>query len=142
MMGIEFKRKCSGVGLHCWARGKVEREGEHFRFTPKQSASKEWEGIETSKVSAWDRRVGWRVCTANGMTTLRHTTRVNGGEEGKKQVSNGKGKGRGSGGPRQLDKDQAGNGWNIQARGSGSKNDGGRAVDKRGAVQTMVWKGS
>ena len=57
MVGIEFKRKCNGVGLHCWARGKVEREGEHFRFTSKQSASKEWKGIETSKVSAWERRV-------------------------------------------------------------------------------------
>ena len=77
--------------------------------------------------------VGWRGCTANGMTTLRYSTRVNGGDDGKKQVSNGKRKGRGSSGPRQLDKDPAGNGWNIQARGSGSKNDGGRAVDKRGA---------
>ena len=45
----------------CKARSKVEREGEHFRVTIKQSASKKWEMVETSKVSAWVRRVGWRV---------------------------------------------------------------------------------
>ena len=69
MTRIEFKRKCNGIGLYCWARSKVEMEGEHFRVTLKQSASKEWERIETSKVSAWFRRVGWRVCIANGTTT-------------------------------------------------------------------------
>ena len=117
---------------YCWARSKVEREGEHFRVTLKQSASKEWERIETSEASAWVRRVGWRVCTANGITTLRRSARVNGGEEGQKGVSNGKEKGRGPSGPKQLDKDQTGNGWTTQARGSGSKNDGGRTVDQRG----------
>ena len=47
MTSIEFKRKCNEVGLYCLATGKVEREGEHFRVTLKQSASKEWERIET-----------------------------------------------------------------------------------------------
>ena len=70
MTRIEFKRKCNGTGLYCWAKSKVKREGEHFRVTLKQSASKEWERIETSKVSAWVRRVGWGVCIANSITTL------------------------------------------------------------------------
>ena len=30
---IEFKRKCYEVRLYCFAVGKVEREGEHFRVT-------------------------------------------------------------------------------------------------------------
>ena len=33
--------------------GEVVREEEHFRVTLQMSASKEWERIETSKVSAW-----------------------------------------------------------------------------------------
>ena len=43
MTRIEFKMKWNGMGLSCWARSKVEREGEHFRVTLRQSASKEWE---------------------------------------------------------------------------------------------------
>ena len=126
MTRLEFKRKCNGIGLNCWARGKVEREGKHFRVTLKQSASKEWGRIETSMVSVWIRRVGWRVGIANdGIITLRRSARVNGGEEGQKRVCNGKGKGRGPSGPKQLDKDHTGNGWTIQARKSGSKDDGG-----------------
>ena len=104
------------VGLYCWARGGVEREGEDSPVTLKQSAGKVWERVETRKVSAWVGRVGWRVCIANGTTTLRRTARVNGGEEGQKRVSNEKGKGRGPSGPKQLDKDHTGNGWTIQAR--------------------------
>ena len=41
MTRLEFKRKCSEIGLYCWARSKVEREGEHFRVTLKESASKD-----------------------------------------------------------------------------------------------------
>ena len=79
-------------------------------------------------MSAWARRIGWRVYIANGTTTLRRSARVNGGEEGQKRVSNGKGKGRGPSGTKQLNKDRTGNGWTIQARESGSKDDGGRTV--------------
>ena len=35
MTRIEFKRKYNGIGLHRWARSKVEREGEHLRVTLK-----------------------------------------------------------------------------------------------------------
>ena len=63
---IEFKEKCGEVGLYCFAIGKVEREGGHFRVTPASKASREWQRIETKKVSTWSRRLGWRVCVANG----------------------------------------------------------------------------
>ena len=49
MTRIEFKRKCDEVGLYCFAIGKVEREGEHFRVTLNPKASKEWQRIETEK---------------------------------------------------------------------------------------------
>ena len=133
MTRMEFKRKCYGIGLYCWARGKVEREGEHFRVTLKQSASKEWERIETSKVSAWARRVGWRVCIANG-ATLRRSARVDGGKAKQKQVSNWKGKGSVPSGLQQLHKEHTGSRGNIGAKGNGSNNDGRRTVDKRKAV--------
>ena len=113
MTRLEFKRKCNGIGLSCWARSKVEREGEQFRVTLKQSASKVWERMETSKVSGWVGRVEWRVCVVNGTTTLRRSARVNGGEEGQKHINDGKRKGRGPSGPKQLDKDHTGNGWTI-----------------------------
>ena len=92
MTRIEFKKKCDEIGLYCLAIGEVEREGEHFRVTLKKSASKEWERIETSKVSAWVRRVGWRVCIANGIANLRRSPRVNGGKEKQEQVCAGEGK--------------------------------------------------
>lgn len=66
MTGIEFGKKCDGVVLHCLAKGKVEREGEHSLVTLKQRASEEWEGIETTEVLRWITRMGWRICTANG----------------------------------------------------------------------------
>ena len=94
MTRIEFKKKCNEIGLYCLAKGEVEREGEHFRVTLKKSASKEWERIETSKVSAWVRRVGWRVCIANGIANLRRSPWINGGKEKKEQVSARKEKGR------------------------------------------------
>ena len=53
MTRIKFKRKCDEVGLSCFAAGKVEREGEHFRVTPKPKASMEWQRTETGNVSAW-----------------------------------------------------------------------------------------
>ena len=54
MTRIEFKKKCKKIGLSCLAIiGEVVREEEHFRVTLQMSASKEWERIETSKVSAW-----------------------------------------------------------------------------------------
>ena len=56
---VELKKKCNKVGLNCVAIGGVGREGEYFRVTEKQSAIKEM--IETSEVSAWVRRVRWRV---------------------------------------------------------------------------------
>ena len=52
MTRIEFKKKCDEVGLYCFAIGKVEREGEHFRVTPASKASREWQRIETENVSA------------------------------------------------------------------------------------------
>ena len=61
----EFRRKCNEVGLYCWAKGGVEKEGEDSRATLKQSAGKVWERVETRKVSAWVGRIGWRVCIAN-----------------------------------------------------------------------------
>ena len=63
------------------AKGEVEREREHFRVTLKKSASKKWERIEISKVPAWVRRVGWRICIAYGIANLRRSPRVNGGKE-------------------------------------------------------------
>ena len=41
MTRIDFNRKCNEVGLYCFAKGNVEREGEHFQVTPKQKASVE-----------------------------------------------------------------------------------------------------
>ena len=52
MTRVEFKRNCDEVGLYCFAIEKVEREGEHSRVTLKPKASKEWQRIETEKVSA------------------------------------------------------------------------------------------
>ena len=49
MTRIEFKRKCDEVGLYCFAIGKVERDGQHFRVTLKPKASQEWQRIETEK---------------------------------------------------------------------------------------------
>ena len=131
MTRIEFKKKCNEVGLYCLAIGKVEREGEHFRVTINQSASKEWERIETSKVSAWVRGVGWRICIANGTANLRRSPRVNGGKEKQEQVNAQKGKGRGHSGPKQTDKGQTGKGKENRPRENGSKNDEERTVDKR-----------
>ena len=71
MTRIEFKKKCDEIGLYCFAAGKVEREGEHFRVTLTPKASKEWQRVETEKVLAWVRRLGWRVCIANGLAKLR-----------------------------------------------------------------------
>ena len=122
MTRIDFKKECNSVGLYCWARGKVEREGDHFRVTLKQNASKEWERIETSKVSAWVRRRGWRVCIANAATNLRRSARVNGGKERQEQVSIRTGKARGPSCPKQLDNHIA-NGGNNQTEGGGSRNE-------------------
>ena len=61
-------------------------------------------------VSEWVRRVGWRISIANRTTTLRRSAQVNGGKEGQKHVSIGKGKGREPSGPKQLDKHRTGNG--------------------------------
>ena len=43
MTRIELKKKCNEGALYCLAIGKVEREGEHFRVTINQSASKKLE---------------------------------------------------------------------------------------------------
>ena len=60
MTRIKFKRKYDEVGLCCFAIiiGNVEREGEHFRVTLKPKASREWQRIETEKVSVWARILG------------------------------------------------------------------------------------
>ena len=50
MARIEFKRKYDEVGLQCFAIGKVEREGEHFRVTLKSKASQEWQRIDRNSV--------------------------------------------------------------------------------------------
>ena len=47
MTRIEFKKKCDEVGLNCFAIGKVEREGEHFRVTLTPKASVKWQRIKT-----------------------------------------------------------------------------------------------
>ena len=49
MTRIEFKRKCDEVELYCFAIGKVEREGEHFRVTLNPKANKEWQRIRDGK---------------------------------------------------------------------------------------------
>ena len=47
-------------------------------------------------MSAWVRRVGWRIGIANGTANLRRSPRVNGGKEKPEQISARKGKGRGN----------------------------------------------
>ena len=104
--------------VYRWARGKVEREGEHPRVMHKESASKMSEGIATSKVSAWVTTAGWRVCIANGTTTMRRSARVKEGEEAQKQASNGKGTaGDLAGGQKQIDKGHTGDGCSISGEG-------------------------
>ena len=49
MTRIEFKRKCTAVGPYCFAVGKVESEGEHFRVTLKRKASKMAEDKDRKK---------------------------------------------------------------------------------------------
>ena len=61
--------------------------------------------VETSKVSAWFRRLGWRVCIGNGTANLRRNLRVNGR------------KGRGI--------EKPGNGKKTHARGNRRKKDRG-----------------
>ena len=88
MTRIEFKKKCNEVGLYCFEIGKVEREGEHFRATLTPNACTEWQRKETAKVSAWVRRLGWRVCVANGIAELRRSPKVN-GDKGRQEIANG-----------------------------------------------------
>ena len=110
MTRIEFKRKCDEVGLYCFAVEKVEREGGHFRVTLTPKASRAWQRIETEKGSAWVRRVGWRVCTANGLAKLRRSPRVNGSKVRQETVSGPKGIGGGTSGVEQTDEDKTENG--------------------------------
>ena len=70
MTRIEFKKKCNEVGVCCFALGKVEKEGEHFRATRTPKAGTKWQRIEWEKVPAWVRILGWRVCIANGIAEL------------------------------------------------------------------------
>ena len=130
MTRIEFKRKCDEVGLYCFAIGKVEREGEHFRVTLNPKASKEWQRIETEKVSAWVRRLGWRVCIANGLANLRRSPRVNGGKGRMETVSSPNVMGDKSSGLQQTNKDKAGNRRKTQTRDNRSSNDGEGTIDK------------
>jgi len=120
------------------ANGEVEREREHFRVTLKKSASKEWERIETSNVSAWVRRVGWRICIANGIANLRRSLRVNGGNEKQEQVSARKRKEKGNrsekDGKKTTDKNIARNESKRKLR-IGSWNVCGFATDERKRIE-------
>ena len=64
-------------------------------------------------MSVWVRRVGWRICIANGIANLRRSPRVNRGKDRQEQVSARKGKGRGNrskkDGKKTIDKRRAGN---------------------------------
>ena len=46
MTRLEFKSICEEVGLYCFARGGVEREGNHFRITFGRRVSAEWEKLD------------------------------------------------------------------------------------------------
>ena len=116
------------------ANGEVEREREHFRVTLKKSASKEWERIETSNVSTWVRRVGWRVCIANGVANLRRSLRVNGGNEKQEQVSAKKGNRSEKEGKKTTDKNIARNESKGKLR-IGSWNVCGFATDERKRIE-------
>ena len=96
MTRIEFKRKREEVGLYCFAIGNVGREGEHFRVMLKPKSSMEWQRIETEKVSAWVRRLGWRICIANGISKLMRSSRVTEGEGRQETASGSKGMGGGT----------------------------------------------
>ena len=80
MTRIEFERKCNEVGLYSFAIGNVEREGEHFRAGLKLRASMKCQRIETEKVSAWVRRLGWGACIANGIAKPRRSPTVHEGK--------------------------------------------------------------
>ena len=108
MMRIEFKRKCDEVGLYCFAIRNVEREGEHFRVTLKSKASMEGQRIETEKVSAWVRRLGWRACIADGISKLRRGPRVNEGKGRQETAKGSKGTGEKHRGVGQADKNRNG----------------------------------
>ena len=62
-----------------------------MRVTQAPKASKEWQRIEAEKVSAWVRRLGWRVCIANGLAELRRSPRANGAKVRQETVSGPKG---------------------------------------------------
>ena len=108
----------------------MEREGEHFRVTLNPKASKEWQRIETEKVSAWVRRLGWRVCIANGLANLRRSPRVNGGKGRMETVSSPNVMGDKSSSLQQTNKDKAGNRRKTQTRDNRSSNDGEGTTDK------------
>ena len=57
MTRAEFKKKCDEIGLYCFAIGKVEREGEHFRATPASKASKEWQKDRDRKSVDMDQKI-------------------------------------------------------------------------------------
>ena len=114
MKRIEFKRECDEAGLHCLAIRNVVRKGEHFRVKLKPKASVEWQRIEAEKVSAWVRRLGWRVCTANGLAKLRRSPRVNEGKGRRETASGSKGMGEKRRGAEQADKTRNGSGKKAQ----------------------------
>ena len=85
---IDLNKKCNEVALYWFAIGTVERQGEQFRATLTPKASTEWQRTETEKLSAWVRRLGWRVCIANGIAELKRTPRVN-GDKGRQDIVDG-----------------------------------------------------
>ena len=116
MARIDFKRKCNEVGLYCFTIGKLERRRELLGVTLKPKASMEWQKIETEKVSAWVRTLGWRVCIANGIAKLRRNPRLNEGKGREETVSESKEMGDKHRGAGQTDKTRNGNVKNAHRR--------------------------
>ena len=138
---IEFKRKCGEEGLCCCAIAKVEREGENFRIPLKPLASTEWQRIETKKVSAWVRRLGWRVCIANGIAKLRRSPRAHEGKMRQETVRGPKGMGEKHRGAERADKTRDGSEKKAQRRENrNTRSDNGEGTDDRNRVENQPKK--
>ena len=78
MTTIEFERKCDEEGLYCVERGRT--------FPSHANTESEPGGAEhTDKMSAWVKRLEWRVCIANGLARLTYSPGGNGGKATRKQ---------------------------------------------------------
>ena len=85
-------------------------------------------------MSAWVKRLGWRVCIANGLANLRRSPRVNGGKTRQETVSGPKGMGEKTSGIEQAEKRTAGSGNGKKGKivDNKSSNDGERTIGKSG----------